>query len=95
MNQKKAKMLRGLAGGSIHSKYRVNEPTRRDRFKEVVLGLDSKGKEIVKRVDWQTRSLVLEPSARKVYKVLKNMYGNRSRDLSSNIRQVGFTSSSA
>lgn len=80
MNQKKAKLLRKLAGPKDVTKYMVDKPTVRKKFMELHTGaINTDGTPSMKRIEFITGSLLLVGS-RKIYKILKNRYKNATRN---------------
>jgi len=93
MNGKKAKMLRKLAGPDSDTQYNVMKGTARRKFMNTTPIIDFHGNPqlddndnpMFNKIEWTTATMMMGAGTRMVYKVLKNIYHNRTRDLHVNI----------
>lgn len=93
MNGKRAKLLRKLAGPKQDTTYTVDKRTARRKFMNTTPLLDFHGnpqlddddKPMFNKIEWNTATIMMGAGTRMVYKVLKNIYHNRTRDLPVNI----------
>lgn len=99
MNGKKAKMLRKLAGPQQDTQYKDTNIRGKFMNTSAILDahglpvLDENGNETFNRISWRTSTVVVAAGTRQIYKVLKNIYHNRTRGLPSNMQTAGMQTS--